>query len=52
MYIYIMLYLNFFLSSTIKNLTLASVSRLVTIKSDVIFLFDKLNSRSICKSNH
>ena len=39
-------YLNFFLSCSIKNLTLASVSRLFTIKSDVIFPFTSFNSRS------
>ena len=41
MYIYIMHYLNFFLSCSIKNITLTSVSRLFTIKSDVIFPFYK-----------
>ena len=35
MYIYMMHYLNLFLSCSIKNLTLASLSRLFTIKSDV-----------------
>ena len=39
MYIYIMRYLNFFLSCSIENLTLASVSRLFTIKSHVISPF-------------
>ena len=39
MYIYIMHYLNFFLSCSIKNLTLVSLSRLFTIKSDVNFPF-------------
>ena len=38
MYIYIVHYLKFFLSCSIKNLTLASFSRLFTIKSDQ-FLF-------------
>ena len=41
MYIYIMNYLNFFLSCSIKSLTLASVCRLFTIKSDAIFPFYK-----------
>ena len=41
MYIYIMHYLNSFLSCSIKNLTLASLSRLFTIKSDVNFPFYK-----------
>ena len=41
MYIYIMHYLNFFLSCSIKNLTLVSVSRLFTIKSNVNFPFYK-----------
>ena len=41
MYIYIMRYLNLFLSCSIKNLTSVSVSRLFTIKSDVIFPFYK-----------
>ena len=36
MYIYIMHYLNFFLSFSIKNLTLASLSCLFTIKNDVV----------------
>ena len=35
MYINIMQYLNFFLSCSIKNSTLASLSRLSTIKSGV-----------------
>ena len=39
LYIYIMHYLNFFLSCSIKNLTSASVSRLFTIKGDVSFPF-------------
>ena len=42
MYIYIMHSLNFFLSCSIKNyLTLASLSGLLTIKSDVNFPFYK-----------
>ena len=41
MYIYPIHYLNFFLSCSIINLTLASVSHLFTIKSDVIFPFYK-----------
>ena len=41
MCIYIMHYLNFLLSCLIKNLTLASFSRLFTIKSDVNFSFYK-----------
>ena len=35
MYMYIMRCLNFFSSCSIKNLTLASVSHLFTIKSNV-----------------
>ena len=35
MYIYIMQYLNFFLSCSIRNMPLASLSRLFTIKIDV-----------------
>ena len=42
MYIYIMHYLIFFLLCSIKNLTLASLSRLFTMKSDVSFPFYKL----------
>ena len=38
MYTYIMHYLNFFLSCSIRNLTLASLSRLFTIKIDMFFL--------------
>ena len=41
MYTYIMHYLIFFLSCSIKNLTLASVSRLFIIKGDVNFPFYK-----------
>ena len=41
MCIYIMHYLNFFLSCSIKNLTSASVSRLFTTKSDFNFPFYK-----------
>ena len=41
MYIYIMRYLNFFLSCSIKNLTLASASSLFTKKGDNNFLFYK-----------
>ena len=36
MYIYIMHYLNLFLSSSIKNLTLASLSLLFTLTPDAI----------------
>ena len=36
---YLMHYLNFFLSRSVKNLTSASVSRLFTIQGDVIFPF-------------
>ena len=43
MYIYFMHYLNFFLSCSIKSLTLASVSRLFTIK---ISLFRSFNFHS------
>ena len=56
MYIYIMHYLNFFLSCSIKNLTLDSLSRLFTIKSDVLnfpvykFLFPQ--SSLVNQSNH
>ena len=42
MNICLMHYLNFFLSCSIKNLTLASVSRLFTIKTDVNFPVYKL----------
>ena len=42
MHIYIMHYLNFFLSCSIENLTLASLSHLFTIKSDVNFPFYEL----------
>ena len=42
-YIYIMQYLNFFFSCSTKNLTLAPVSHLFTIKSDVNFLFTSFN---------
>ena len=41
-YIYIMHHLNFLLPCSIKNLTLASLSRLFTIKSDANFPFCKL----------
>ena len=41
MYVYIMHCLDFFLLRSIKNLTLVSLSRLYTIKSDVNFLFCK-----------
>ena len=41
MYIYLMHCLNFFLSCSIKNLTLATLSHLYTIKSDVNFPFYK-----------
>ena len=37
MYIFIMHYLHFFLSCSIKNLTLAPLSCLFTIKGDVLF---------------
>ena len=46
MYIYIMHYLNFFLSCSIKNLTLASLSRLCAIKSHVNFRFTSFNFHS------
>ena len=42
MYIYIMHYFNFFLSCSIRNLTLASLSRLYTIKIDVFCLLQVL----------
>ena len=41
MYIYIMHYFNFFLSCSIKNLILTSLSRLFTIKIYVNFPFYK-----------
>ena len=41
MYIYITYYLNFFLSCSIENLTLATLSRLFTVRSDVNFPFYK-----------
>ena len=40
-YLYKMHYLNFFLSWSLENLTLVSVSGLFTIKSDVNFPFYK-----------
>ena len=42
----IMHYLNSFLSCSIRNLTLASLSRLFTIKIDVFALFTCFNSNS------
>ena len=42
----IMRYLNSFLSYSIRNLTLASLSRLFTIKIDVFALFTGFNSHS------
>ena len=42
----IMQYLNSFLSCSIRNLTLASVSLLFTIKIDVFPLFTSFNSHS------
>ena len=42
----IMHYLNSFLSCSIRNLTLASLSRLFTIKIDVFALFTCFNSPS------
>ena len=42
----IMHYLNSFLSCSIRNLTLASLSRLFTIKIDVFALFTSFNSHS------
>ena len=39
-------YLNSFLSCSIRNLTLASLSRLFTIKTDVFALFTRFNSHS------
>ena len=41
-----MYYLNSFLSCSIRNLTLASLSRLFTIKIDVFALFTSVNSHS------
>ena len=41
-----MYYLNSFLSSSIINFTLASLSRLFTIKIDVFALFTSFNSHS------
>ena len=46
MYIYIMHYLSFFLSHSIKNLTLAFVSRLFTIKVMLFSFFTSFNSYS------
>ena len=43
----IMHYLNSFLSCSIRNLTLASLSRLFTIKIDVFALFTSFNSDSV-----
>ena len=42
----IMHYLNFFLSCSIRSLTLASLSRLFTIKINVFALFTSFNSYS------
>ena len=42
----IMQYLNSFLSCSIRNLTLASLSHLFTIKIDVFALFTSFNSHS------
>ena len=42
----IMHYLDSFLSCSIRNLTLASLSRLFTIKIDVFALFTSFNSHS------
>ena len=42
----IMHYLNSFLSCSIRTLTLASLSRLFTIKIDVFVLFTSFNSHS------
>ena len=46
MYNAIMQYLNSFLSCSIKNLTLASLSLLFTIKIDVFLIFTSFNSHS------
>ena len=46
MYNVIMHYLNSFLSYSIRNLTLASLSRLFTIKIDAFSLFTSFNSYS------
>ena len=46
MYKLIMHYLKSFLSCSIRNLTLASLSRLFTIKIDVFALFTSFNSHS------
>ena len=46
MYNVIMQYLNFFLSCSVRNLILASLSRLFTIKIDVFSLFTSFNSHS------
>ena len=46
MYNLMMDYFNSFLSCSIKNLTLASLSRLFTIKIDVFALFTSFNSYS------
>ena len=42
----IMHYLNSFLSCSIRNLTLAALSRLFTIKIDVFAIFTSFNSHS------
>ena len=42
----VMHYLNSFLSCSIRNLTLDSLSRLFTIKIDVFALFSSFNSHS------
>ena len=46
MYNVIMQYLNLFLSCSIRNLTLASLSHLFTIKIDVFPLYTSFNSQS------
>ena len=46
MYINVKQYLNFSLSYTINHLTLASVTRLFTVNSDIISLFTSLNAHS------
>ena len=46
MYNVIMQYLNSLLSCSMRNLTLASLSRLFTIKNDVFPIFTSFNSQS------
>ena len=52
MYNVIMHYLNFFLSCSIRNLTLVSLSRLFTLSIDVFSLFTRFNSHSDLKISY